>query len=98
MGFAAFASIVIAALLAGIAVQFAQKKMGYDWLLIAVTATFGAYFASETFPGSVTFEYITNFGPQLDGFYIVPGIVTGVVIALLAYIGTRKLETTTSTV
>ena len=77
MGLAVFVGIIAVALAAGIAVQLVEKKMGYDWLLIAVTGTFGAYFASETFPGSTTFQAIKDFGPAIDGFYVIPGIVTG---------------------
>jgi hypothetical protein len=96
MGFPVFAAIVIVALAVGIAVQVLERRMGWDWLVIAVPAAFGAYFASETFPGSTTFEAIKNFGPTIDGFYVIPGIVTGAVLALVAYFGTRNLVTTNS--
>jgi hypothetical protein len=96
MGLAVFVGIIAVALAAGIAVQLVEKKMGYDWLLIAVTGTFGAYFASETFPGSTTFQAIKDFGPAIDGFYVIPGIVTGAVLALVSYFGTRNLVTTKS--
>jgi hypothetical protein len=59
MGLAVFAAIVIVSLLAGIAVQFlGAKPSRYDFLIVGVTATFGAYFASETFPGSTVFAFI----------------------------------------
>lgn len=96
MGFPVFAAIVVVSLAIGIAVQLFEKKMGWDWLIIAVPAAFGAYFASETFPGSTTFGAIKDFGPTVDGFYVIPGIVTGAVLALVAYFGTRNLVTTTS--
>lgn len=96
MGFPVFAAIVVVSLAIGIAVQLLEKKMGWDWLIIAVPAAFGAYFASETFPGSTTFGAIKDFGPTVDGFYVIPGIVTGAVLALVAYFGTRNLVTTTS--
>ena len=96
MGFPVLAAIVVVSLAIGIAVQLFEKKMGWDWLIIAVPAAFGAYFASETFPGSTTFGAIKDFGPTVDGFYVIPGIVTGAVLALVAYFGTRNLVTTTS--
>jgi nucleoside recognition membrane protein YjiH len=96
MGLAVFVGIVVVAVAAGIAVQLAERKVGYDWLVIAVTGTFGAYFASETFPGSTTFGAIKDFGPTIDGFYVIPGIVTGVLLALVAYLGTKNLGTTKS--
>ena len=60
MGFPVFAAIVVVSLAIAIAVQLLEKKMGWDWLIIAVPAIFGAYFASETFPGSTTFQAIKS--------------------------------------
>jgi len=97
MGIAVFVGIVVVALAAGIAVQLLEKRFGYDWLIIAATAIFGAYFASETFPGSTVFASVKDFGPQVDGFYVIPGIVFGALVALVAYAGTRNLTTTTAT-
>ncbi|TMG53357.1 MAG: hypothetical protein E6H84_12045 [Chloroflexi bacterium] len=96
MGFTAFAGILIVAVVAGAVVQILEKKINYDWLIIAVTGTFGAYFASETFPGSTVFQAIKDFGPQADGFYIIPGVMFGAILALVAYLGTRNLTVTTS--
>ena len=97
MGFAAFAGILLVAIVVGVAVQLMEKKVGSDWLIIAATGTFGAYFASETIPGSTVFQAIKDFGPQADGFYLIPGIVGGVVLALVAYLGTRNLTPLTKT-
>jgi hypothetical protein len=96
MGFPVLAAIIVVSLAIGIAVQLFERKSGWDWLIIAVPAAFGAYFASETFPGSTTFEAIKDFGPTVDGFYTIPGIMTGAILALVAYLGTRNLQTTTS--
>ena len=64
MGLAVFAAIVVVSLIAGIAVQvLGAKKSRYDFLIVGVTAIFGAYFASETFPESTVFSTIKNFGP-----------------------------------
>jgi Mn2+/Fe2+ NRAMP family transporter len=97
MGFAAFAGILIVAIVVAVAVQLLEKKNRYDWLIIAATGTFGAYFASETFPGSTLFQAIKDFGPQADGFYLILGIVGGVVLALVAYLGTRNITPLTKT-
>lgn len=96
MGFPVLAAIIIVSLAIGIAVQLFERKSGWDWLIVAMPAAFGAYFASETFPGSTTFEAIKDLGPTVDGFYIIPGIVTGAILALVAYLGTRNVQTTTS--
>jgi hypothetical protein len=90
VGLGAFAALVVVSIGIGVAVQLLQKRKGYDWLIIAVTGTFGAYFASETFPGSTTFEGVKNWGPGVDGFYLIPGIVTGALLALVAYFGSRR--------
>ena len=98
MGLAVLAAIVVVSLLAGVAGQvLGSKKSSYDFLIVGVTAIFGAYFASETFPGSTVFETIKNFGPSIDGFYLIPGIVFGVIIATVAYVGTRDIYATTIT-
>jgi H+/gluconate symporter-like permease len=96
MGFPVLGAIVIVSLAVGIAVQILEKKIGWDWLIIAVPAAFGAYFASETFPDSTTFGAIKDFGPTVDGLYLIPGIVTGALLALVTYLGTRNLQTTAS--
>ena len=97
MGFAAFAGILLVAIVVGVAVQLMEKKVSYNWLIIAATGTFGAYFASETIPGSTVFQAIKDFGPQADGFYFIPGTVAGVVLALVAYLRTRNLTPRTKT-
>ena len=98
MGIAVFAAIVIVALLAGVAVQvLGAKQSRYDFLIVAVTATFGAYFASETFPGSSVFATITNWGPSLDGFILIPGIAFAFIIATVAYLATRDLYASPAT-
>jgi hypothetical protein len=98
MGLAVFAAIVVVSLLAGVAVQvLGAKKSPYDFLIVGVTAIFGAYFASETFPGSTVFATITNFGPSIDGFYLIPGIAFAIIIATVSYVGTRDTYTTSTT-
>jgi hypothetical protein len=95
MGFFAFAGIVILALIAGFAVQMYEKRaLPYEWLIIALAGTFGAYFASETVPGATVplLESIKDWGPTLDGMFVIPAAVGGVVLAVAAYFGTRTSE------
>jgi len=92
MGFFAFAGIVIVALVIGFAVQMYDKRaLSYEWLIIAFAGTFGAYFASENFPGATVplLEGIKDWGPALDGMYVIPATVTGLILAGVAYLGTR---------
>lgn len=90
MGSFAFAGVVIVALAAGFAVQYLTKKsLRYEWLIVAVAAAFGAIFASETFPSSVIFSGITSWGPDIDGLVLIPAVIGGVLLALVADLGIR---------
>ena len=90
MGIAVLAAILVISLAAGVAVQvFGKRKSPYDFLIVGLTAAFAAYFASESFPGSTVFATIKDFGPSIDGFYVIPGVAFAFIIAIVAYIGTR---------
>ena len=90
MGLAVFAVIVLISLVAGVAVQvLGAPQSRYDFLIVGGTAIFGAVFASNSFPDSTVFATITNFGPTVDGFYLIPGIAFGLIVAVVAYVGTR---------
>lgn len=92
MGIVVFGAIVVASVLAGVAVQVRGANASrYDAAIVSVTAIFGAYFASETFPGSAVFGTITTFGPVVDGFVVIPGVVFAALVATVAYAGTRDL-------
>ena len=96
MGLAVFAAIVVVSLAAGVAVQiFGAKKSPYDFLIVGLTAIFGATFASNNFPGSTVFGVFTDLGPSVDGFYLIPGIALGFGMAFVSYVGTRELYTAT---
>jgi hypothetical protein len=95
MGLAVFAAIVVVSLLAGVAVQVrGAKKSRFDVLIVGVTLVFGAVFASETFPGSTVFSTIKSWGPSIDGFAFIPGVAFAIVIAVVAYAGTRDTYST----
>jgi len=90
MGLAAFAVIALVSLVVGFAVQvLGAPKSRYDFLIVGGTAIFGAVFASNTFPGSAVFGVFKDFGPSADGFYLIPGIAFGLIVAVVAYVGTR---------
>lgn len=91
MGLAVFAAIVVVSLAAGITVQrYGAKKSPYDLLIVAGTAVFGAVFASNNFPGSSVFGVFKDFGPTVDGFYLIPGLAFGFGMAVVSYLGTRE--------
>lgn len=90
MGFLAFGSIVIVALIVGFAVQLMrQKPLDYEWLVVALSIGFGAYFASETWVGSALFEGITDWGWQFDGLYVIPAVIGALILAVAADLGVR---------
>jgi len=92
MGFLAFGTVLVLALIVGFGVQFYEKKpLSYEWLMIALAGAFGAYFASETVVGSTVplLESIKDWGPEFDGMFVIPAIVGGLLIAVVAYFGMR---------
>jgi hypothetical protein len=93
MGLAVFAAIVVVSLLAGGAVQvLGARKSRYDVLIVGATAIFGAVFGSYNIPGSTVFGVFKDFGPTLDGFYLIPGIALGVFLAFISYVGSRAKD------
>jgi len=95
MGFLAFGIVLILALAIGFAVQFYTKTaLRYEWLVIALAFAFGAYFASETVPGSTVpvLDAITNWGPEFDGMLVIPAIVGAVLLAIVTYFGVHTGE------
>ena len=90
MGLAIFAVIVLVSLITGVAVQvFGARKSRFDFLIVGGTAIFGAVFASNIFPGSAVFGVFKDFGPAVDGFFLIPGLAFGLILAVVAYVGTR---------
>ena len=95
MSFLAFGIIVVIALIVGIAVQYAIKGgVSYEWFIIALAGTFGAYFASEAVVGSTVplLDGITQWGPEFEGMFVVPAAIGGALLALVADVGVRTTE------
>ena len=95
MGFIAFAGIAVVAVIAGFAVQmYAKKSLPYEWLIIALAGAFGAYFASESVPGATVplLDSIKDWGPTLDGMFVIPAVIGGVILAAAASFGTRTSD------
>ena len=88
MGLAILIVLVIGALAIGLAAQMVQRQSGLSWLLMTAAIVFGAFFFSETLPTSALFESVEDWGPQVDGFYPVPGSIGAAVMGALAYLGT----------
>jgi hypothetical protein len=95
MGFLAFGTIVVISLIVGVAVQNLIKGgVSYQWFIVALSGAFGAVFGSEAVVGSTVplLDGIKEWGPQFDGMFIIPAVICGVLIALIADIGVRTGE------
>lgn len=93
MGFTALLGIIVVAILAGLAVQYLTKSsLRYEWLVVALAVAFGAYFASESFPNSGVFENVEEWGPVVDGMYIIPAVIGALILAVVADLGVRTGE------
>jgi len=52
-----------------------------DWLFIAIATGVGAYLGSEMLLSTLG---ITAGGPEIDGLFIIPAVLTGLALGLLA--------------
>lgn len=91
----AFVVLVVVAAIVGIVAQMLERKpFGYETLMVAVAALFGFYFFSEAIPASSTFAGLKDWGPVFDGFVLIPGILGGLVVALIVDLGMRSATST----
>ena len=97
MGITAFIGVAVVALVIGLVVQLVMERpIRNEWLVVALAGAFGAVFASENLPGSYVLAGIKAWGPELDGLVIIPAVVGGALLALIADFGMR-LEPTSRT-
>lgn len=90
IGSTALLVLVAIAVIAGVGINYLMKgSLRYEWLIVAVAGAFGAYFASESFPESYIFSGVTNWGPTVDGLYVIPALIGGILLALVADLGIR---------
>ena len=93
MGIGAFAIVVVAALILGVLVQmYLNPKSGYEWLIVGVAASVGAWFASEI-TWTQWFTGLTDLGPQFDGLLVIPAVIGGLLIGVLVEAVARTVET-----
>ena len=92
MGIGAFAIVVVAALILGVLVQmYLNPKTGYEWLIVGVGASVGAWFASEI-TWTQWFTGLTDLGPQVDGLLIIPAVIGGLLIGTIVEALARTVE------
>jgi hypothetical protein len=74
------------ALVLGAISQFLGKtNTGFEWLPVAIAAGIGGLFASEFIVAARTF------GPVWEGLALVPALVGGIVLAVIADVATVRL-------
>lgn len=82
MGALAITVIVGAGLLIGFGVQYlTQPRTQLDWLFVAIATSIGAFLGSEVLTN--VFGVMAG-GPEVDGLLIIPAVLTGLVLGLLA--------------
>lgn len=83
MGAVGITIVVVVGLLIGLGVQYLTgPKARLDWLFVALATGIGAYVGSEWLTTTV-FGQMAD-GPQIDGLVILPGIIVGLVLGVLA--------------
>jgi uncharacterized membrane protein YeaQ/YmgE (transglycosylase-associated protein family) len=84
LGIGGWILLVGGALVLGVIAQFVgAPRTGYEWLITAVAVGVGALFASEFITAWRTFE------PVFDGLALVPALVGGLVVGVIADMLTR---------
>ncbi len=82
MGALAITVVVGAGLLIGFGVQYlTQPRTQLDWLFVAIATSIGAFLGSEVLTN--VFGLMAG-GPEVDGLLIIPAVLTGLVLGLLA--------------
>ena len=86
LGFGGWMVLIVGALLFGAVAQIVgETRTGFEWLGDAIAAAIGALFASEFIVAWRTFE------PTWDGLALVPALLGGLVVGLVAEVATRYL-------
>ena len=82
MGALAITVIVGAGLVIGFGIQYlTHPRTQLDWLFVAVATGIGAYLGSEVLTN--VFGLMAG-GPEIDGLVVIPAVLTGLVLGLLA--------------
>jgi uncharacterized membrane protein YeaQ/YmgE (transglycosylase-associated protein family) len=86
VGMSLLATIVLLAggVAIGVISQYiGRTEIGYEWVFAAVGAIIGAWLGSEAF------GTLSTWGPALDGLYLLPALIGGVVVGGLVDVATR---------
>jgi uncharacterized membrane protein YeaQ/YmgE (transglycosylase-associated protein family) len=77
VGMSTFAALllVVGALLIGVIAQFiGAVNVSWEWAVTGIAALVGGYLGSEAF-GSVS-----TWGPEIDGFFVLPALIGAVIV------------------
>ena len=84
LGLWGWIAVIVGALAFGVVAQsIGETRTGFEWLIDAIAAAFGAVVASEFIVGW------QSFGPMFDGLAIVPALIGGLVVGLVVEVATR---------
>jgi len=79
MGGLALGLVVVVGIILGIVAQLAGlARSGYDGLITGIAVVGGALVAGQWLGG------VSTWGPQVDGLYLVPALIGGIVLAVIA--------------
>lgn len=91
MGALAMTLIVGVGLVIGLGVKYLTHPRSHlEWFFVALATGIGAYLGSEVLTNS-TFGIFAD-GPQIDGLVIIPAVITGLTLGLLADAYVRYIE------
>lgn len=86
MGLGAWAVVLVAALVFGIAAQFiGDTRTGLEWLIDAIAFALGAIVASEFVIGWRAID------PVWDNLALIPAVLGGLVLGVIVEVATRLL-------
>jgi len=84
MGGSALIVVIVAGIVLGIVAQvIGVARSGYDGLITAIAFVGGAIVAGQWLGG------VSTWGPQLDGLYLLPALVGGIVLGVIADLAVR---------
>jgi uncharacterized membrane protein YeaQ/YmgE (transglycosylase-associated protein family) len=86
LGILGWMALLVGALVFGVLAQFiGEARTGYEWLIDAIAAGFGALVASEFIVAWQAFQ------PAWDGLALVPALIGGLVVGIVVELATRYL-------
>ena len=84
MGGLALMLVIVAGIVLGVVVQMiGVTRSGYDGLITGIAVVGGAIVAGQWLGG------VSTWGPQFDGLYLLPALIGGIVLGVIADFAVR---------